>query len=93
MTPEELTQLGIDAAIAFPTAETFEHWLAGDCSYDEVVKCGKCDKVMYDCRSEMDDWWKDEFKQPCTVPTPLPIDWATAHRLFRAAWMERGWRF
>ena len=74
------TMTDTELAVAIPTAfpelfmETMKHELAGDTSFDMIVKCRKCKKIMHDTRNEIKDWWQPEFDKPCTVPTPITID-------------------
>lgn len=67
---------------------------------DKCKKCGKhAEPVKYsdkDGNTIIEDiYWERSAifnKTLCTVPDPVNIkDWNIAHKVFRAAWMERGW--
>ncbi len=85
MTPEQEKKISTRATTLFPDLfpDAWKHHLAGDTSYDTKVKCGRCKKLLYHRDGPMDGWWQDEFKTPCTIPTPLDINWDNAMRMFR----------
>jgi hypothetical protein len=67
------------------STKPWKHVLAGDTSYDEEVRCGKCKVLMYNRNQDcMDDWWLDEHKVPCRIPDPIDItDLGKALECFR----------